>query len=147
MSERKNIVVFDIDGTLSIVGDRLKYLQETPPNWDAFYDACGEDACNEPVWAILHCMRQKYSIRWVTGRRESCRKDTLKWMKENLMGCPSPYLFMRAEGDFRHDTEVKPELVADFIDQILLVFEDRTSMVDKWRELGITCCQVANGDF
>ncbi len=141
------VVVFDIDGTLSIVGNRLKYLKLSPPDWDAFYDACGEDKCNETIWAVYNAMRQTYGVRFVTGRRESCRQDTLKWMKDNLIYCPSEYLFMRKNGDIMPDTDVKPELVESFKDEILMIFEDRSCMVEKWRELGYTCLQVANGDF
>ena len=141
------IVVFDIGGTLSIVADRLKYLQLTPPDWDAFYNACGTDECNEPIWSVWKAMREHHSIRFVTGRRESCREDTLKWMRDNLITCPSEHLFMRTNGDLRHDTEIKPELIGDFKDDILVIFEDRNSMVKKWRELGYTCLQVADGDF
>ena len=141
------IVIFDIDGTLSIVGDRVKYLQLDPPDWEAFYRACGEDRCNEPIWSIWQAMKEHHSIRFVTGRRESCRGDTLVWMRDNLITCPPEYLLMRKDGDTRHDTEVKPELVKDFMADILLVFEERSSMVKKWRELGLTCVQVAEGDF
>lgn len=141
------IVVFDIDGTLSIVGDRLKYLQSTPPDWDAFYSACGEDGCNDPIWSVWRAMRENHSIRFVTGRRESCREDTLEWMRRNLITCPTEYLFMRKDGDLRNDTEVKPELVDSFKGDILMIFEDRNSMVKKWRELGHICLQVADGDF
>ena len=141
------IVIFDIDGTLSIVGDRLKYLQLTPPDWDAFYNACGEDYLNEPIWSIWRAMRENHTVLFVTGRRESCRADTLDWMKRHLITCPTEYLLMRKDGDLRHDTEVKPELIEDFKDTILVIFEDRSSMVKKWRELGYTCVQVAEGDF
>lgn len=142
-------VVFDIDGTLSIVGDRLKYLQETPPNWDAFYGACGEDACNDPIWEIYAAMEDMgHEIYFVTGRRESCRKNTIGWMLRNMIECQDDkHLLMRKDGDLRHDTEVKPELIEDFKDEILVIFEDRNSMVKKWRELGYTCVQVADGDF
>jgi hypothetical protein len=61
---------------------------------------------------------------------------------------------MRKEGDFRPDDEVKPELLNDFLeksklnkDVILMVFEDRNIMVKKWREMGLTVAQVAEGDF
>ncbi len=143
------IVIFDIDGTLSIVGDRLKYLQETPPNWDAFYGACGEDAINEPIVDIWDSMEMNdHEIYFVTGRRESCRKDTISWMLRNHISCQDDeHLLMRKNGDFRHDTKVKPELVKDIIGEIGIVFEDRNSMVAKWRELGLTCVQVADGDF
>jgi hypothetical protein len=120
----KMIVVFDIDGTLSVVGDRLKYLQLSPPDWDAFYRACGEDECNEPVWSIWHAMQREHRIIFVTGRRESCREDTLKWMKRHVIKCDSTQLLMRPDGDKRHDTEVKPELVSDIIDDIAIVFEE-----------------------
>lgn len=56
--------------------------------------------------------------------------------------------------DTRHDTVVKPELLEkafkeDRIDKskVLCILEDRNSMVRKWRELGYTCLQVAEGDF
>ena len=32
-------------------------------------------------------------------------------------------------------------------DVIQMVFEDRNSMVKKWREMGLTVAQVAEGDF
>ena len=46
----KTTIIVDIDGTISKVGDRLKYLQQTPKNWDAFYDACFDD---EPMHDII----------------------------------------------------------------------------------------------
>jgi predicted secreted acid phosphatase len=142
------VVVFDIDGTLSIVGDRLKYLQETPPNWDAFYGACGEDTVNDAIWEVYAAMEGEHEIYFVTGRRESCRKDTISWMLRNHIECHGDnHLLMRKDGDKRHDTDVKPELVDDFKHDILMIFEDRASMVDKWRELGYTCLQVAEGNF
>ena len=32
-------------------------------------------------------------------------------------------------------------------DRVLVVFEDRASVVKMWRKLGLTCFQVAPGDF
>ena len=34
----------------------------------------------------------------------------------------------------------------DFSD-VAFILEDRDSMVKKWRDLGLTCLQVAYGDF
>ena len=56
-------------------------------------------------------------------------------------------LYMRKDGDTRPDYVIKPELVKDFIDDIYMVFEDRDQVVKMWRDLGITCLQVANGDY
>jgi hypothetical protein len=56
-------------------------------------------------------------------------------------------LLMRGANDYRHDTITKPEQLelSGYVPSI--IFEDRTAMVEKWRELGYCCCQVASGDF
>ena len=141
------LIVFDIDGTLTKVGDRVECLQQTPKDWDSFYNRCGEDKPNEKVVELCQHLAMSNGIIFVTGRRESCREATLEWMLDNNIQCDTADLFMRPDGDWRHDTIVKPELVKTFIHLIELVFEDRDSMVAKWRELGITCCQVAEGKF
>jgi phosphoglycolate phosphatase-like HAD superfamily hydrolase len=141
------MIVFDIDGTLAIPGKRLKYLQQTPKNWDAFYEACGEDEPNQDIVELARNLEHFEEIIFVTGRRESTRAKTVAWLEEQELGIYEDNLFMRADGDYRHDTIVKPELVKDFMGKITMVFEDRTSMVKKWRELGLTCLQVAEGDF
>lgn len=126
--------------------DRLKYLTGQK-DWDSFYEACGEDSVNEPVAEIFRIMKLHYKVKIVTGRRESVKAKTMEWLTKNNLMTPYYDIHMRKNGDTRHDTIVKPELVADFIGDILMVFEDRNSMVKKWRELGITCLQVADGDF
>jgi len=144
----KNIIVFDLDGTLSLVGDRIKYLSQTPKDWDSFYGACGEDLPNKPIIQILKAMRFScYEIKIVTGRRQNVRCATRRWMHDNGIFVDSCNLHMRQDGDYRHDTIVKPELIKDFAERILMIFEDRKSMVDKWREMGFTCLQVAEGNF
>ena len=140
------MVVFDIDGTLSIVGDRLKYLKAK--DWDSFYECCGEDKPNKDIVHLCRQLMYFNEIVFVTGRRESVRGITLQWLQENV----NPFikdsqLYMRPNGDCRHDTIVKPELVRSFKKDIEMVYEDRDSMVKAWRDLGITTLQVAEGSF
>lgn len=153
MNKQKYVIV-DIDGTVSIVGDRVRHLSENPCNWDEFYRRCGEDLPNEPIVKMVQCLiyDQHYEAVYMTGRRESERTTTMKWLQKHRIG--SPYLFMRPDGDRRHDTEVKPELMDLFFKNtftskldIAFILEDRNSMVAKWRELGYTCLQVADGNF
>lgn len=141
------MIVFDLDGTLSIVGDRVKFLQQEKKDWDSFYEACGEDRLNEPVAMLFRKLFATNTVKIVTGRREGVRGKTMKWLSDNRVPIASYNLHMRKDGDFRHDTIVKPELVNGFVSKIQVVFEDRNSMVAKWREMGICCCQVAEGDF
>ena len=145
----KNIVVVDIDGTIAKVGDRLKYLQQAKKDWDSFYEHCDED---EPIKDIIDVVQalywDDYKIVFCTGRRESVRFKTVVWIQKN--GFSKFDLLMRPDGDFRHDTMVKPELLATAgytPDNVLCIFEDRDSMVSRWRDLGYRCLQVDRGDF
>lgn len=145
----RDIVIVDIDGTIAKVGDRLKYLKQEPKNWDSFYEHCNED---EPIEDIVRLVQSfifcGHKIVFCTGRRESVREKTEEWIKKNLGLETNHYrLLMRKDKDWRHDTIVKP-LMLDFpANEVFLVLEDRSSMVKKWRELGYTCLQVADGDF
>lgn len=146
---KKDIVIVDIDGTIAKVGDRLKYLQQEPKDWDSFYEHCDED---EPIEDIIQLVINLklcgYKIAFCTGRRESVREKTVKWIKKHLGFEPWRYmLFMRKDKDFRHDTIVKPMMLDFPANEVRLILEDRTSMVKKWRELGYTCLQVNEGDF
>lgn len=149
-----NIIICDIDGTISKVDDRLKYLQSPNKDWDAFYAHCHED---KPIMTVLDllCDLQQigYRIIFCTGRRESCRQMTEVWLAQHTDGrIVNPQILMRKDGDKRHDTLVKPELLVealseDELKQIAFILEDRDSMVAKWRELGYRCFQVADGKF
>lgn len=147
----KNIVVVDIDGTIAKVGDRLKYLQQVPKNWDAFYEHCDEDEpIEDMICLVTDLYEMGYEIVFCTGRRESVREKTKEWLFWNVIASDDDNLLMRKDGDWRHDTEVKPELLEKAgysIEDVFLILEDRDSMVAKWRELGYRCLQVADGKF
>ena len=161
MCEERKIVLVDIDGTISKVGERLKHLKKEPPDWDSFYEDCFED---EPILPIVGLVRaimhehcgdhSTYEVVFCTGRRESVREKTTIWLQRyfdfgyELSCCDK--LLMRKDGDFRHDTEVKPELLIESgikIEYVAFVIEDRNSMVKKWREMGFVCIQPVEGDF
>lgn len=153
----KNIVIVDIDGTMSKVGDRLKYLQQSPKDWDAFYEACDQDEPNIDICRLVDTLDSyPYELYFCTGRRESTRTKTIDWIRKNVFVVNvaecwlSDHLLMRNDGDYRHDTIVKPELLEAHgisVDSVAFILEDRSSMVKKWRKLGFTCLQVAEGDF
>ena len=151
------IVVVDIDGTISKVGDRIKYLEQSPKDWDAFYGACGEDEPITPIIQLVNNLSEglKYFVIFLSGRRESCRKNTCNWMKRYLH-CWNliQTLLLRKDGDFRSDTIVKKELLDNYLsengytkDDVAFILEDRSSVVKMWRDAGYTCLQVAEGDF
>ena len=150
----KDIVICDIDGTISQVGERLRYLQETPPDWDSFYEDCFDDEPIVEMCLLVRSLRKAgYNIIFCTGRRDSVRDRTEAWIKRYVSeDFTIPRILMRPTADHRHDTEVKPELLQRHLTEaerqrIAFILEDRDSMVEKWRELGYRCLQVAKGDF
>ena len=68
-------------------------------------------------------------------------------MKEKLV---FRALELRSDTDYRPDTEVKSGMLDKFRKQGFnpeLVFDDRSSVVDMWRQRGLRAVQVAPGDF
>lgn len=89
-----------------------------------------------------------YRVYFVTGRDENFREMTSAWLK--LHHVLYDELYMRADQDFREDSEVKEEIYITHIEknsQVLFVVDDRKSVVERWRKLGLTCLQCAPGDF
>lgn len=141
--------IFDIDGTLSDPSHRIHHIESKPKNWDAFYEACDADMIIASVAFIAHLLMSKsYPIAFLTGRPESVRAKTVNWlMKYHLYDASTTPLYMRAVGDKRQDFIVKSELIQKMPYPVDAIFEDRTSVVKMWRELGYTCFQVADGNF
>ena len=56
---------------------------------------------------------------------------------------------MRPERNFRPDEPLKLEWLnnMDWKDNVEAVFDDRDKVVNMWRENGLTCMQVAYGNF
>lgn len=144
-------VIFDIDGTLaSHEGVRSPYdytrvLHDNPR--DAVLQAM-------KVYALMG-----YDIIILSGREDTCREDTIKWLRihagvlfemQEKLGLHWE-LHMRPAGDKRQDRIIKGELFDKHIRnrfRVEVVFDDRDQVVDLWRlELKLDCFQVNYGKF
>lgn len=147
-------ILVDIDGTLSDASKRAEmYLNGGTPDWDGFYATCGTDAPIETIINIVSHLCDFYDVVLCTGRRKSCENATRAWLDVNAPRLAKVPILFRNDGDKRHDTIVKPELLDKYIHDAqkhsypMAIFEDRNSMVAKWRELGYTVLQTADGNF
>jgi hypothetical protein len=138
--------IFDIDGTVADISHRLHFIQKTPKDWDAFHNACCDDKPIPHMVRLAQVLNAR--IVYVTGRPLLSEKDTLYWIWIHI-DVAGP-LYMRKNGDHRRDDIVKREMLdrirADGYNPIM-AFEDRSRVVKMWREAGIPCAQVAEGDF
>jgi len=132
--ELPDIVICDLDGTLALHNGRNPYDAST----------CDQDLLNAPVADIIN--HEKFIL--VSGREDKYRKQTLKFLtKYNIRYSK---LLMRKTGDFRNDAIVKKEIYEKYIKDkynVKFVLDDRNRVVEMWRSLGLTCLQVADGDF
>lgn len=102
-------------------------------------------------WALKHSSL-KPDIWFFSGRRDSCKDDTVWWLRRWLDKNISPvHVVMRLTGDFRNDVEVKQDMLDWMLkidrERLVCVFDDRQRVVDMWRRNGVTCLHVAPGNF
>ena len=144
---KKTFIVCDLDGTLANIEHRRYLVESKPKQWDEFYARCKDDSPNLPVIEVVRALTLSYLMIIVSGRRESTRRDTIKWLSDNRIVYSD--LIMRPDGDFRADDILKEEILNTKFnkEQILCVFDDRDKVVQMWRRNGLTCFQVADGNF
>jgi phosphoglycolate phosphatase-like HAD superfamily hydrolase len=144
---RNEIVIFDIDGTLADVSERLHHVRSKPKNWDAFFEGMSQDkAINSMVRLanILHA--SGVQIILCSGRLEKHRKETVAWLAKE--GVHYHDLRLRKTNDRRSDVDAKREMLEGLErSEILFVVEDRARVLEMWREEGLVCLQCAPGEF
>lgn len=129
-----------MDGTLAIITDRNPYSHQ----------GVLKDKPNQPVIEVARSLAAAgHRLVIVSGRSERAREDTELWLARHLR-VPFDGPFMRADGDDRKDAVIKKELYRERIEplyEVLCVLDDRDQVVRMWRALGLTCLQVAPGNF
>ena len=144
----KKCFLIDIDGTVANGDHRLHHIQKQPKAWDDYFAACGDDTPIEHMWTVVTALSEYAQIVFVSGRSDVCREQTVDWL--NRHGFPCDALYMRQQGDHEDDTTLKIKMLAqvraDGFDPIM-AFDDRNRVVRAWREAGVPCAQVAEGDF
>ena len=158
-------IIFDLDGTLADIEDRRQLCtkENGKMDWDKFFDPKNIklDKPNQPVIDTLSAFAESgHCIAIMSGRSAATKDVTEDWLIDN--GCCHEVLFMRPEKDFTPDEDLKLKwfnelFINDGIaehapyqespNELVAVFDDRQKVVDMWREIGLTCMQVAPGKF
>lgn len=125
-----DIIICDIDGTVALKGSRNPF-DETKVI---------EDKPRYTVIDALHGLVNVTGARpvYASGRHQGCQTDTRSWLNSNVGYETSP-LFMRADGDNRHDYIVKREIYEREIKDrynVVAILDDRPQVIRMWQELG-----------
>lgn len=147
-------IIVDIDGTLADCSHRRKFLEVTPKNWEKFSDPeeVKKDRPIAPIITVVNALLSQTGaeIVFASGRTENLRSTTVTWLRKWGLWFFPFKLYMRKDGDYRPDTEVKKEILEQIKAEGFepwLSIDDRSSVVKMWREEGLTCLQVAEGNF
>ena len=139
----KQTVIVDLDGTVSTKGDR---------GWYEYTKVSGDSQIMPIVSLVRMIHANGTRIVFCTGREDSCMKQSIDWIKRHIFisDLAPVEIYMRPSGDRRPDFVVKKEIYVNKIEprhNIWFVLDDRNSVVKMWRDIGLTCLQVAEGDY
>jgi hypothetical protein len=128
---------------------RRVHLEKRPKDWASWNESMHLDTPNRPIINLAKALKfVGNAIVLCTGREEAYREVTSKWMDAH--GVEFDDMYMRADKDYRGDDEIKAEMyeaiIADGYEPWLAV-DDRSRVVATWRAKGLTCAQIADGNF
>ena len=152
----KKTVIFDLDGTLALIDKRRALAtKDGKMDWDVFFSADNIklDVPNTPVIKMAQMLdSQGFNIVIFSGRSTKTRTATKHWLKTHGVPFNDFDLHMRPtdkDWHFMKDSDLKQIWLDSVVDKddVFAVFDDRKQVVDMWRQNGLTCFQVADGDF
>ena len=129
--------VVDIDGVLADVRHRVRFVEQRPKDWDAFFAAAPLDpALAEGLAAVAEQVALGRAITYVSGRPERCRADTVDWMKRH--GLPPAPLHLRRDDDRRPARHTKLAIVRTLerTAPVAVIIDDDAAVVEAMRAAG-----------
>ena len=141
-------MVFDLDGVLSDAATRQHFVEGGRRDWDAFFEACGDDAVIEEVARLLELLDPALPVVLLTGRPARVQPQTLAWLERYRLRWD--LLIMRDFGDYEAARRFKrrsvDELRAFGLDP-RLAFEDDRRNVEMFRQAGVPCVYIHSGYY
>lgn len=149
------MIVFDLDQVLADDTHRQHILingdRKDPKVWERYFKQCKKD---KPIHWLIDLFnvlqtRSHHQVVIFTGRSLMVEEETWRWL--NRWKIYPDWIEFRPEGDKRHDTEVKPEMLKKVIEilgeEVWFIIEDRNIMIKKFRELGYNVLACNDWDY
>lgn len=140
--DKKRCILCDLDGTLAWCDNRSPYDTSK----------CAEDSVNYSILHLLNIYLDSgaFDIIFVTGRERQYEDATRTFLEEKCGLSRLDYkLYMRDRKDIK-DNEVKEKILKEDIlpfYNVSFVLEDRDRVVKMYRENGVQCFQVKEGNY
>ncbi len=141
-------VIFDMDGVLSDAVGRQRFIEHGRRDWDAFFDACGDDPVIEEMARLLELLSADLSVVLLTGRPLWVQPQTLAWL--HRYGVRWDLLVMRDRGDYDQVTYFKRRMVDELREHgfdLRLAIEDDPQNHAMFQREGIPCVYIHSGYY
>jgi acid phosphatase class B len=157
VAPKKKCIMVDLDGTISLFNHITKNGKEQVEQHPGAHFRNSIDASTAeqdlPNHSVIQVIKMAFgsghTIIFCSGRIDRYEEQTRNFLAKHLPDVPYQ-LFLRRDGDFRKDTVLKEEVFRDKIEpyyDVSFVLEDRSCVVEMFRDLGLNCWQVHPGDF
>jgi phosphoglycolate phosphatase-like HAD superfamily hydrolase len=141
-------VIFDVDGVLADAQGRQHHLEWERRDWDAFFDACGDDAVIEEIETLLSLLDPTLLVLLVTARPQRVRDLTLSWLDHHELRWD--LLVMRPTREYSPAVVFKRDVVDELRDagyELELALEDDPRNRAMYVNEGIPCLYVHSGYY
>ena len=141
-------VVFDMDGVLSDAAGRQHLLERPRRDWDAFFEAVGDDELIDEVARLMEVLDDDLFVVLLTARPIRVQRQTLEWLDRH--GLRWDLLVMRDWGDYGASRDYKRDAVHDLRAHgfdLRLAFEDDRRNVDMFHAEGVPCIYIHSGYY
>jgi len=141
-------VVFDMDGVLSDAAGRQHFLERPYRDWEAFFEACGDDPLIDEVARMLEVIDPGHRIVLLTARPIRVQANTLAWLRRYELRWD--LLVMRDFGDYGASRDFKRRSVWELRHYGFdprLAFEDDRRNVHMFHEEGVPCVYIHSGYY
>jgi hypothetical protein len=141
-------VIFDLDGVLSDAAGRQHFLEWPQPDWESFFEACGDDDLIAEVARLLDVIGDEHRIVLLTARPIRVQPQTLAWLKRYELRWD--VLIMRDFGDYGASREFKRFVVGELREygfDLRLAFEDDRRNYLMFHQEGVPCVYIHSGYY
>jgi hypothetical protein len=141
-------VVFDVDGVLSDASRRQHFLERPRRDWDAFFEACGDDELIAEVARLLEVLDAGLRVVLLTARPLRVQPQTLAWL--HRYGLRWDLLIMRGWGDYAASQAFKRTTVRELRAhgfELRLAFEDDRRNVAMFHGEDVPCVYIHSGYY
>ncbi|CAN5569867.1 hypothetical protein BH20ACT2_BH20ACT2_25600 [soil metagenome] len=137
-----------MDGVLSDAAGRQHFLERPRRDWDAFFEAVGDDLLIEEVARLLDVIDEDLGVVLLTARPLRVQPQTLAWLERH--GLRWDLLIMRDHRDYSSSRDFKRSTVGELRQagfDLRLAFEDDRRNVEMFHCEGVPCIYIHSGYY